>query len=37
MPLVRSCGGDGAADMQEPGVVECSMEELCVQETFHFR
>jgi hypothetical protein len=31
-PLVCSCGGDDAADVQEPGVVEPS-----VEEPFHFR
>jgi hypothetical protein len=30
--LVRSCGGDAAADVQEPNV-----EELCMEEPFHFR
>jgi hypothetical protein len=29
--LVRSCGGDAVADVQEPGV-----EELCMEEPFHF-
>jgi hypothetical protein len=36
-PLVRSCGGDGAADVQKPDVMELSMEELCVEEPIHFR
>jgi hypothetical protein len=30
--LVRSCGGDAAADVHEPNV-----EELCMEEPFHFR
>jgi hypothetical protein len=36
-PLVCSYGGDGAVDVQEPDVVESSVEELCVEEPFHFR
>jgi hypothetical protein len=28
-PLVRSYGGDGAVDVQEPGVEEPCMNELC--------
>jgi hypothetical protein len=37
LPLVCSYGGDGtAADVQEPDVVESNMEELCVEEPFHF-
>jgi hypothetical protein len=36
-PLVRSYGGDGVADVQEPGAVESSVEVLCMEEPFHFR
>jgi hypothetical protein len=36
-PLVRSCGGDGIACLQKPGVVEPSMEELYMEELVHFR
>jgi hypothetical protein len=36
-PLVRSYGGDGAADEQELGVEELFVEELCVDESFHSR
>jgi hypothetical protein len=35
--LVRSYGGNGATDVQEPSVVEPSVEELCVEKPFHFR
>jgi hypothetical protein len=34
-PLVCYCRGDDTADLQEPGVVEPSVEELCVEEPFH--
>jgi hypothetical protein len=35
-PLVRSYGGDGATDVQEPGVDEPSVEVLCVEEPSGF-
>jgi hypothetical protein len=36
-PLVRSCGGDDAVDVQEPGVEESSVEVLCMEEPSDFR
>jgi hypothetical protein len=36
LPLIRSCGGVGVADVQEPSVEEPSGEEPCVEEPFHF-
>jgi hypothetical protein len=36
-PLVHSCRGDDAANVQEPGVLEPSVEELFMEEPFHFR
>jgi hypothetical protein len=37
LPLVRSCGCDGAASVQEPGVEKPSAEVLCVEEPSDFR
>jgi hypothetical protein len=34
--LVRSCGVIGITIMQELGVVESSVEVLCMEELFHF-
>jgi hypothetical protein len=36
-PFVHSCGGDGATDMHEPGVVKSNVEVLCVKEPSCFR
>jgi hypothetical protein len=36
-PLVRSCEGVSATDVQEPGVEEPRGEEPFVEEPFHFR
>jgi hypothetical protein len=36
-PLVHSCRSDRVTGMQEPGVVEPSVEELCVQDTINFQ
>jgi hypothetical protein len=36
-PLVRSCGGDNAPVLQEPGVVEPNVEEPYVEEPSGFR
>jgi hypothetical protein len=35
-PLIRSYGGDVTVGVQEPGMVELNVEELCVEELFHF-
>jgi hypothetical protein len=36
-PLVRSCGGDGGAVLQEPGMMEPSVEESYMEEPSNFR
>jgi hypothetical protein len=35
-PLIRSYEGDVTVVVQEPGMVELNVEELCVEELFHF-
>jgi hypothetical protein len=37
LPMVCSCRGNGTADMQEPNVVEPTVEELYVEEPFSIR
>jgi hypothetical protein len=34
--LVRSCGSDDIIGVQELGLMESSVEVLCVEELFHF-